>query len=265
MSFINKLFTFLRNHYYRRLVYAKMILSVSSKIKNKDEYLKEYVSRTKESHIWEFTDGYKIKSTGEDVAAICETNIIEDYTKLSGLTIKPGDIVFDIGAHIGSFSIFAASKGATVYSFEPSPLNYEKLVANIALNGYEGKIFPHNVAITNKVGKSKLFVSETDGGVNSLKESNEGALEIETLTIEKVIEKYSLKSIDFLKIDIEGSEYDVLPNLTQEEFSKIKIIAGEYHIMPSLAGKNYAFLKKLLSPHFKKVFRKDPYYFYAVK
>lgn len=265
MSFSNKLFTFLRNYYYRHLVYVKMRLSISSKIKNKDEYLKEYDLRTKEPHVWEFTDGYKIKSTGEDVAAICETNIIEDYTKLSGLVINPGDIVFDIGAHMGSFSVYAASKGATVYSFEPSPANYEKLLANIALNGYEGKIVPHNVAVTNKVGKSKLFVSETDGGVNSLEESSEGALEIETITIAKIIEKYNLKEINFLKIDIEGSEYDVLPNLTQEEFSKIKTIAGEYHIMPSLPGKNYAFLKNTLSPHFAKIFRKDPYYFYAVK
>lgn len=265
MKLHQKIITFTRNKYYRYLVRTKMLLNVSNKIENKKEYLEEYKNKTKKEHVWIFKDGYKIKSTGEDVAAICETNVIEDYTKLSNIKIDPNDIVFDIGAHIGSFSVYAASKGATVYSFEPSKFNYNKLLENIKINNYEGKIIPHNVAVTNTVGQTTLFTSDTDGGVNSVSEGNDGSVIVDTVTISSMMQKYNLKNIDFLKIDIEGSEYDVLPNLINEEFTKIKVIAGEYHLINSRPGKNFAFLKKLLTPHFKKVFRKDPYYFYAIK
>src|SRR6266446_785467 len=62
-------------------------------------------------------------------------------------TLRPDDIVIDIGAHIGIFSLFAASCAARVFSFEPFPENFSLLKENIARNNFQGRVLPSPLAV----------------------------------------------------------------------------------------------------------------------
>ncbi len=73
----------------------------------------------------------------------------------ANLPIETNDIVVDIGANIGVFTLFAASRTKnTVYAFEPFPGNVEFLNRNIHTNGLDN-VITHNVAVSDKIGRVK--------------------------------------------------------------------------------------------------------------
>src|SRR5438105_15962753 len=84
------------------------------------------------------------------------------YTS-SYLPIEDNDIVVDIGANNGVFTLFAASLTRNrVYAFEPSPRNLEVLKHNIAVNGLE-HVTAHGYAVSDTIGSAKLFLNPRDG------------------------------------------------------------------------------------------------------
>ena len=74
----------------------------------------------------------------------------------------PGDVMYDIGANIGLYSLFAAKRlrgQCKVYAFEPEALNYGKLSKNIYLNGLSGVVLPCCVAVTDKLGFDIFYLN----------------------------------------------------------------------------------------------------------
>ena len=131
-------------------------------------------------------------------------------------------VVVDIGANIGYFTLIAAKlmdETGLVYAFEPEPRNYEFLCKNIKLNNYSN-IVPIQKAVSNKYGKSKLWVNKADLLAPSFSrknsslfledtnpERNSFAIEIETTTLDKFFsDKTRNNKVDFIKIDAEGAE-----------------------------------------------------------
>ena len=84
--------------------------------------------------------------------------IISEIRRLMGICMGKeikGNIVIDLGAHIGVFSVYAALYGAEkVYAYEPLKENYDLLVKNIAVNNLQDKIIPIQKAVTDKKGKT---------------------------------------------------------------------------------------------------------------
>jgi FkbM family methyltransferase len=73
---------------------------------------------------------------------------------------RPGEVVYDIGANIGQYSLYAAKrlKGqCQVFAFEPEALNYAKLNRNIVLNGLSGTVLPYCLAVTERTGLDRFF------------------------------------------------------------------------------------------------------------
>jgi len=68
--------------------------------------------------------------------------------------IEPSSIMYDIGANVGLYSIYAAKKhgDVKVYAFEPHKVNFATLLENISLNDLEGSIFPLSFALNDAVG-----------------------------------------------------------------------------------------------------------------
>jgi hypothetical protein len=101
-----------------------------------------------------------------------------EYSRF-GVEVKEGDIVVDCGANVGMFSQYAIYKGASkVFSYECGDEEYKYLQIN--------------TADTDKIITKKGYVSDID------------------YNIKKILEENNLDSIDFLKIDIEGSEFPLL-------------------------------------------------------
>ncbi|OGM17101.1 hypothetical protein A2V56_00015 [Candidatus Woesebacteria bacterium RBG_19FT_COMBO_42_9] len=162
----------------------------------------------------------------------------EDGTyRLSKIGPPTPEIVFDIGAHVGVFSVYAAQKfpGVSVYSFEPDPQNFELLRQNITLNGFEDRIHPFQLAISAKSGIHDFFRSKFRSTSNSLFERSinnskgYGKVKVESRTLEEIFEQEKIDRCDLLKMDCEGAEFEILLNAPPDVLRRIRRIALEYH------------------------------------
>jgi len=182
-----------------------------------------------------FTNGLKLLIDGSDSGdqrhILSLDNIAGDYIPFPGFDIKSDDTVIDIGAHIGRFCIYAAFKAKTgrVYAFEPDARNYARLSENIKLNGFNN--IRAYEKVVNGTGKPQLLYLSTDSSENSLYAEPQSlpAKEIDGITLPQIFSGNDIKRCNFLKLDCEGAEYDILFSLPAEYFSKIDKIALEYH------------------------------------
>lgn len=142
--------------------------------------------------------------------------------------LHAGDMVFDVGAHIGRYSVYSARiVGPTgkVYAFEPVTDAYWRLRATLALNRLEN-VIPIHQAVSDRVGMTEInvfddpFSSWSSIGYPKM-QTPEGILIepqkkecIETTTLDRFCQKESIERIHFLKIDVEGYEYAVLTGAT---------------------------------------------------
>ncbi|MFQ5905309.1 MAG: FkbM family methyltransferase [bacterium] len=154
------------------------------------------------------------------------------YTPLF-LPIEPDDIVVDIGANIGVFTLYAAKRTRnTVYAFEPFPGNAEFLRRNAERSGFSN-IITRASAIGCKVGTARLYLSRISGGHRLFDHYGEIKLrtfiEVPMTTLERVIDDNSIKQIDFLKMDCEGAEGSILTSTRPEYLMRIRKIAMEFH------------------------------------
>jgi len=142
--------------------------------------------------------------------------------------IEPAHMVIDIGAHIGAFATWAASKGATVYAFEPEPENHSMLVQNV--KGLD--VIAMRNGVQGKPGKRTLYKWEkTPGNTGNYSMYwNDGgeSVEVDCITLAEALEIAGGKC-DFLKLDCEGAEYDILYSLHPFRLRNIKRIVCEWH------------------------------------
>lgn len=150
------------------------------------------------------------------IREIEEENIYERFFK-----INKGDIVVDVGAHVGIFTKKALNAGASrVLAIEPDPMFVKELTQ---IKSDKLQVF--QLAIANKNGNSTIT---SDGNANEI---GKGDVQISTITFEDFHEHQNLFKIDFLKIDCEGGEYDIFtPNNIKWISKNVKNITGEFHI-----------------------------------
>jgi FkbM family methyltransferase len=127
--------------------------------------------------------------------------------------LKPGDIVFDVGANGGLFTVIAAKKvgdSGHVYAFEPGERELELLRHNIEINHLKN-VTVIAAAVGDKIGSTQLAIS-CDGALNSLRQTDhpkqqiEGWQPVKMLTLDSVIQEFKIPQVEFIKIDVEGAE-----------------------------------------------------------
>lgn len=150
----------------------------------------------------------------------------------TGFEIQKSDVVLDIGAHLGFFSLYAAKKAkkGKVYSYEPFKTNFSGLKHNVKLNNLKN-ISINNVAVSNKSGLTKFYPFEGHNGCHSLfyRGQNKNALTVKTTTLKEILLKNKIKKCNFLKLDCEGAEFRILLTADNNTLNKIEKIAGELH------------------------------------
>ena len=132
---------------------------------------------------------------------------------------QPGDVVVDIGAHIGRFTLKAAKSAAKVIAVEPVQSNFSMLEANIELNGFTN-VMPLRLALSDHPGQLPLYLSDPRDLATSSFESNwsdripgpsaRERLLVSTETLDNLASRLGIAIIDWLKIDVEGHETFVL-------------------------------------------------------
>jgi FkbM family methyltransferase len=131
--------------------------------------------------------------------------------------LRPGDVFVDVGANIGYFSLLAASvvgpQGA-VFAFEPDPDNYRLLLANAKLNQLAERLTAIEAALSDADGEGRLYLSADNLGDHQLYAGDEHrrSVPIRLLRGGPFLAD-RLARIDLLKIDTQGSEYQVIAGL----------------------------------------------------
>ena len=125
---------------------------------------------------------------------------------------EPGDIVIDCGAHVGTFSDFALRRGAQlVVAIEPDPTNFACLRDNFSAEIAAGHLLLVQKAISDKEGKLQLSLGRANSGSNSLALSRgPDSIEVLVTTLDTLAGELGLEKVDFIKIDIEGSEREAI-------------------------------------------------------
>ena len=141
------------------------------------------------------------------------------------INIQKDDIVVDVGGHYGFFDLYCLDNGAShVYAFEPSRKTFDVLCKNLKNKNNVTKI---NMALSDKNGE-KEFIHVGSSAVHSFYESfnthesndvNMGLKikeKVKTISFDSFIKNYSIDRIDVLKLDCEGSEWDILPTISDD-------------------------------------------------
>lgn len=148
-----------------------------------------------------------------DVGMVFETIYHKQYSRC---IINKNDTIIDIGAHIGGFSIYAAdiAKKGKIYSFEPFPSTFETLKNNVLLNKRKN-INLNKLAVSKNIGEFNFYVSKINFAENSLHHKYNEKITVKTTSLSDIFRKNKIKRCNVLKIDCEGSEYDILFSSTR--------------------------------------------------
>lgn len=219
---------------------------------------------------------------------------LRSYVK-QGIRIPDGGCVFDVGANIGMFTLFASreARDVQIYSFEPAPPLFAHLSHNVALHKVPARLF--NVGLSNAERTAEFTFYPNSSGMSSFHadldeekdvlraimknqrqrgeaESHQSEMPDEELLdarfssqtlqcrlrrLTDVIAETKVERIDLLKVDVQKCEHEVLAGLADRDWPKIRQIAIEVHDMEG----RLAHLCGLLSQKgFRVIAEQDPLY-----
>jgi len=161
-----------------------------------------------------------------------------DVVKLIAEIVKAGMVCMDIGAHHGYYSILLSSlvgSDGMVYSFEAASSNFEYLEETICANRLNN-IICYNLAVGKKTGTAFLSLADSSSMhrvVTDLKctdkKKQEKEYEVEMTCLDDFVKNEGVKKVDFVKIDVEGMENDVLRGMESVLFYMRPLILCEFH------------------------------------
>jgi len=175
-------------------------------------------------------NGLKIKASKTARMTILTGENEPSTTSLIKKELKPGMRVLDLGANFGWFTLISSKivgESGHVYAFEPDPSLMESLKTNVKLNKMNNVSFVP-LAVSNKSGTGKLSLNPTYPTRNRLdsKIPLENTVDVNTISIDDFCEKNHV-IVDFIKMDVEGSEVKALEGMKKTILAspKIKIVS----------------------------------------
>ena len=212
---------------------SKMIYIMSwlSRILNEEDITSLFES---ENEIPELSDtinykSYTIKGINDDEL---KKELFSDVYKMKHTVLTKGDIVMDIGAFMGETAIvFADSVGENgkVYAFEPIRTSYELMKQNVHNNGLTGIIETVNMGCSSKT-RATTAVSLDSGAPWNFISDADGSVPVQLTTLDEFVFSNRIKKIDFIKMDVEGFENDVILGATKVLHAyRPKLAVALYH------------------------------------
>lgn len=173
----------------------------------------------------------KVRPNTDDLK-IVKSNLVTKHYMRNFIPITENSIVVDVGAHIGAFCVIAAKNARRVVAFEPDPDNYQMLKKNTELNKLTN-VHIFEMAVSGYSGhRDMYFFGDSSTGSHSLYNAGGTSIvkkRVRTISIEEIMKRERLPRVDFLKLDCEGAEHDILRNMSPETADKIMCIAMETH------------------------------------
>ena len=169
--------------------------------------------------------GVKIKRKGGLGFLAKKSHNYAEKNLLASLDLK-GKTIYDVGGYIGELSIFfskVSGSTGTVIVFEPNQQNYNKIQEHIQLNQVSN-VRILKIGVGNAREERTLFVRKGSSATGSMEEklqsqialeNNFEQLQVDVDTLDNIISSENLPNPDFIKIDIEGMEYNALVGMNQ--------------------------------------------------
>lgn len=240
LNFINKLKIF-----YNLLGYERLLrFFFNPDIQKKIIFRIKYEDFIYEGYLNEFIDwciffkGYYQKE---------EINLIKEFSSKKGNA-------FDVGSFCGTHSLIMSKYFKNIYSFEPNKISFKRQKKNININKIKN-IYLYNLSISKKNGQSKYYyprdrkLSETSLVKSSLYSKYKFGFS-KTVTIDSFINKNKIKSVNFIKIDAEFYEKNILIGAKKTIEKLHPTFMFEYNFK-SKDGLKYQYLKKIFLKKYK--------------
>ena len=205
---------------------AKLVRLVRT-IENWPRTLVDHLGLSRANYICRLRDGARLEVRGgtDDRDILFELFMDRVYP----VELSEGSIVVDIGAHIGCFTIPAARQGARVFSFEPAPANFIALQRNVELNRLQNVVL-FRAAVDGRGERRHMFLPDDHAHTARYTlRPRRGAqtLEVACVSLDDVYHENHLERVDVLKIDAEGSEYEILYSAGADTLTRTRMIIVE--------------------------------------
>jgi len=202
-------------------------------------------------------NGYQMKIIPKDQGISKEVLVFKTHepltTSLVNREIKSGMICIEVGSNIGYYALLESKlvgNNGIVIAIEPSPLNFEYLKYNLSLNN-ASNVRPFNVAIGDLDTQVNFLISDLSNWCKIIditpSNSNGNVITVPLVKLDTFVSQNSLPSIDLIRMDIEGYEYNAYNGMvnTIERFKPDLLI--EVHVTTMGLEKTGLFLNKLKS------------------
>jgi FkbM family methyltransferase len=148
------------------------------------------------------------------------TSTIEAQAAYDCLRDRQRPVIFDVGANIGTFTTWMANTfpQGKIYCFEPQRLIFQMLCGNVAINNFDN-CYIYNMAVGNTNTRIEVqepdYYKQEDFGIFSLVEDkvyNKSGIStvVDIITVDTFVELNNIPRVDYIKIDVEGMDIDVL-------------------------------------------------------
>ena len=187
----------------------------------------------------------------------------KDGFNLDNIDFKPGDIVLDIGANIGTLSIYLAKKYPfiKIFAYEPVFTSYKCFIRNIFSNNIPDNIIyvtrkaltldGRNVSmIVNPHNSKDCQVSETQKEGYIIRAEDRL---VESTTLDNIFLENNLGKVKLMRIDCNGDEHEILRNCSPKTLKKIENLVGEFYETPDRPDRNNEDLMKYCKQYIKKL------------
>jgi amino acid adenylation domain-containing protein/FkbM family methyltransferase len=215
----------------------------------------------REQSLYRLPNNLEVAHLNKNETDFVYKEIFEDRTYLKhGVSLSEGDTVFDVGANIGLFTLFASQEFSVgcIYAFEPSPTTFAVLRRNASMYNLNAKLYECGLSDRSGIETFTFYPkmsvmsgayadAEEDEGIARSALKNQDALlnryaddlmagrfereqfKCQLRTISEIISENDIERIDLLKIDVEKSELDVLKGIKDADWKRINQLVIEVH------------------------------------
>lgn len=189
----------------------------------------------------------KIRPNTTDLAVFKEIFIKGELKLYEKINPK---LIIDCGSYVGYSALYLSKRysESIIYAIEPESNNYSALVSN---SRDCKQIIPINAAIWNSKAILNVEIGEGEWNFTTKEVEFSNSNTVRGITIQEILDDSGMESIDILKIDIEGAEYQMFDQNCHSWLSKVKLIFIELH-ENSLPGSSKTFYEAISKYNWKK-------------
>lgn len=214
----------------RWLYYVSSIFTLLLGMSPRLKIIGTFLGWNHEPFVIRLNSGLRFKvRTAMDIWVIKETCLDRDYEHY-GTPLQDGWTIVDIGGGLGDFTLYASQvPNSTVHAYEPFPESLTLLQENLKQNNVDNvQVFADAVGAS----QGELHLTTTTGVAvrhSTAQDSETADLTVKSVPLASVIDRINSHNIDFLKMDCEGGEYDILLHADDQSLNAITHICMEYH------------------------------------